>query len=313
MLSVISSALYNIRDPEKRKDNDVACKAGWLENGMIVDETNKWYWAPHIYDRFSHAEDPEGVTFRLATSLCPREAKAVLDVGSGTGRFIEELKERHPRMDVIYALDSSKEMIAYLTKKFEAGSPSVKPLQATIEDIPLPNESIDLVVSSWGFPSRVWDKDLAMRELCEIHRVMKEGASLITIGWDEDFSDEMTEVWYKFVTEETYYFDSLSEYRRRKRSRITSPRNCGLTVGKKRLQVPVKFADKREAAYVFGHLFGYSAGVWILQNSRREFQMRVSITKDDKASLGNVLQECVPSDVKENQGDHVHVVDGSVE
>ncbi len=124
-----------------------------------------------------------------------------------------------------------------------------------------------------------------------MHRVLTKNGVFITIGWDEDFSDEMTEVWYRFVMEEECYFDSLSEYRRRRRAKVSSPRNCGLTVAKRRLQVPVRFQDHRDAAFVFGHLFGYSAGVWVLENARKEFQMYVGITRNDKASIQMILDE----------------------
>jgi hypothetical protein len=90
--------------------------------------------------------------------------------------------------------------------------------------------------------------------------------------------------------EDKYCFDSLPNYRRRKRERITSPRNCCLTVVKKRLSVPVLFSDKRKAAQVFGHLFGYAAGVWILENDRKEFQMAVSVTHDTRRSIEAILE-----------------------
>jgi ubiquinone/menaquinone biosynthesis C-methylase UbiE/nucleoside 2-deoxyribosyltransferase len=290
VLSMITSALYNIRDPERKKDNELIGKAGWLENGMIIDETNKWYWSAEIYDRFAHAEDPEAISFSLAVSLAPPESKVALDLAAGTGRFVEQLKEKHTSLELIYALDNSDEMVRYLNKKFaRETTPRVETLYSTIAAIPLPEESVDLVVSSWGFPSRVWDESGAYEELNEVYRVLHPDGVFITIGWDEDFSDQMTEVWYRFVMEQDYYFDSLSEYRRRKRARIASPRNCGLTIAKRRLRVPVKFNDKREAAYVFGHLFGYSAGIWVLENDRKEFQMYVSITRDDKNSLNQIL------------------------
>src|SRR4029079_472900 len=115
------------------------------------------------------------------------------------------------------------------------GVPPVELLKAPIAAIPLSDGSVDLAVSSWGFPSRVWDEPQAYEELAEVHRVLSEKGVFITIGWDEDFADEMTEVWYKFVMEKEYYFDSLSEYRRRKRAKIKSARNCGLTLVKRRL------------------------------------------------------------------------------
>ena len=290
VLSMITVALYDIHDQEKRKDNVLLCKANWLENGMIIDETNKWYWAPDVYDKFSHAEDPESVSFNLALAMCPSDIKTVLDLGAGTGRFLEEILERNFSIETIYALDNSKEMIEYLGNKFNQKSPEIKLLHSEISKIPIDDNSVDLVVSSWGFPSRIWDSKQSIKELREVYRVLNNKGVFITIGWDEDFSDEMTEIWYRFVMEEEYFFDSLSEYRRRKKAKIKSPRNCNLSIVKKNLKVPVKFASKHEAANVFGHLFGYSAGSWVLENNKREYQMLVSITKDNKESIRRILK-----------------------
>lgn len=290
VLSMISTAIYSIRDDDKRKDNKLIAKAKWLENGMIIDDTNKWYWSPDVYDKFARAEDPEGVSFAVATSLIPKNAKIALDLASGTGRFVDELRDRLTTLDLVYALDNSAEMVDYLKKRYSKGKPAVSVLKSDLVTLSLPDASVDVAVSSWGFPSKVWSQDQAYAELAEVYRVLRPGGALITIGWDEDFNDEMTGVWYNFVMEEHHYFDSLAEYRRRRRARISSPRNCGLTVVKKQLHTPVRFRDKRDAAYVFGHLFGYTAGVWVLANERREFQMSTSVTRDDREQIGMKLQ-----------------------
>jgi SAM-dependent methyltransferase len=303
VLEKISAALYDIKDNQRRADNELIRKAGWLENGMIIDETNKWYWSPEIYDKFSRAEDPQSLVFSLALTYCPLDAKIAVDVGCGTGRFIRELREKCSFIHTIHAVDASSEMVEYVRKSFKFGSPEVKVYHSTIDKIPLPDASVDLIVSSWGFPSKVWDKQQATNELKEVLRLLKPSGTLITIGWDETFSDEMTELWYRFVMEEEYYFDTLSGYRRRKRSKITSSRNCGLTVVKERLEVPVKFKDKHDAAEVLGHLFGYSAGVWILENAKYEFQMSSSITVDSRESIEKIVAETKESEQPQNAFD----------
>lgn len=291
VLSMITDAIYAIKDDERRQDNQLVSRAGWIENGMIIDETNKWYWSPEIYDKFSRAEDPKGVSFTLAVSLMPKNAQIALDLGSGTGRFVEFLQENVPTLRTIHALDASKDMVEFLKRRFKRHSSMVNIIESEMERIPLPDKSVDVVVSSWGFPSKVWDRERCRRELDEVYRVLKPTGRLITIGWDEDFNDEMTEIWYRFVMEQDYYFDTLAEYRRRRRAKINSPRNCNLTVAKKRLKLPVKFPDYREAAYVFGHLFGYSAGQWVLETGQHEFQMNVSVTCDDSQSLNEILTQ----------------------
>ncbi|NHZ86729.1 MAG: methyltransferase domain-containing protein [Planctomycetia bacterium] len=289
VISKISNAIYDIKDSERAMRNAFIVKSKWLENGMIIDESNKWYWSPDIYEKFSKAEDPESISFKLALSHCPETIATILDLGSGTGRFIDEIKEFNFKIEKLYALDNSPDMLKYLKKKYSIGISKVETLQSTIDSIPLEKETIDLVVSSWGFPSKVWDEKQSLKELKEVYRVLKPNGIFITIGWDEDFSDELSEVWHKFVIEEDYYFDSLAEYRRKKRHKIKSPRNCNLSFFKKKLQVPVKFDSVNEAADVFGNLFGYSAGVWVLESSKREFQMNVSITYNTRESIKTII------------------------
>lgn len=289
VLSALSEAIDEIRDPEKHRRNSVAAEAGWIESGMIIDETNKWYWSPDIYDRFSKAEDPQSIIFGLAIHALPKPIDTLVDLGSGTGRFIAEVLNSGCNPKKIYAVDRSKEMVEFLEKRFSASRRQIEVMQGELQALPLPDECADVVVSSWGFPSKIWDSDQALKELREAYRILRPNGMFLTIGWDEEFNDEMTEIWYRFVLEPDCYFDSLSDYRRRKRSRINSPRNCGLTYMKRRLSVPVRFQSVEDAAYVMGHLFGYSAGRSILQSQRREFKMGSSITKNSKEEIGELL------------------------
>lgn len=289
VLSAISEAIDEARDPDKIRKNKVASGARWLENGMIIDESNKWYWSPDIYERFSKAEDPQSISFNLAIGELPPTIDVLVDLASGTGRFINEILRagRNPR--AVTAVDRSPEMTEFLRKKFSSFRGNTDVREAALDSLPIESGTADVVVSSWGFPSKIWDSLQAKKELSEVYRILRPGGLFVTVGWDEDFTDEMTEIWYKFVLEPDCYFDSLAEYRRRRRSKISSPRNCGLSFLKKRLSVPVRFSSVDDAAFVMGHLFGYSAGAWVLQNDRREFQMGVSITKDTKEQIGRVL------------------------
>lgn len=291
VLRAITESVDEIRNPERMRRNKVIANAGWLENGMIIDDTNKWYWAPDIYDRFSRAEDPESVCFKLALSSLPTNIDTLVDLGAGTGRFLSEVLKSGRSVKRVIAIDRSKEMIEFLKRRMSSERRKVEILEGELQAIPLADDTADVVVSSWGFPSRTWDAAQSRKELSEVLRILRDGGIFVTIGWDESFNDEMTEIWYRFVLEPDCYFDSLPDYRRRKRSKIQSPRNCGLTLMKEGLSAPVRFNNVDDAATVFGHLFGYTAGAWVLRNERREFQMGVSLTRDSKESLKLVVAE----------------------
>ncbi len=68
---------------------------------------------------------------------------------------MRELREKLSSIEVITALDSSREMIVFLAERFAQGNPLVKAALGTIDRIPRDDSSVDAVVSSWGFPSTV--------------------------------------------------------------------------------------------------------------------------------------------------------------
>ena len=288
----ITAAMYSIQHETTRHANQSARAARWPENGMVADESNKWYGAPAIYDRFSQAEDPLGLTLEYALSLVPDDATQIADLGTGTGRFAMFIAEKRAGIDTIYALDASKEMHEHLTQqiRFSPGlGRRVKPLHGRNEDLPFESGTLDAVVSSWAFPSSLWKPDRCLRELREVRRVLRPGGRLVTVGWDETFRDELSELWYRFVPEPDFRRESIEEWRRRRRQRLHSPRNCHLTWTKRQLRVPLLFDTPTEAATILGHLFGYSAGEWVAQQRRSEFSIYVGVTCDDVESLDRAI------------------------
>ncbi len=292
VLPHITSAIYAIRDSTTRVMNQAANAAEWPENGMIVDESNKWYATPEIYDKFSQAEDPLGVSLEYALSLFPESACEIADLGTGTGRFAFFVAERCPSVELIHAVDLSEVMCDYLTHRLRFSarlSHKIRPHCADIGQLPFPDRSLDALVSTWGFPSNMWKKESCLREVREARRVLKDGGRLITVGSDETFRDQLSELWYRFVPEPDFRRESIEQWRRRRRQRLTSARNCHLTWAKRQFKVPLLFDSPTEAATVLGHLFGFSAGEWVSQQRRCEFSISVGITCDDTASLQSAI------------------------
>lgn len=286
----LTEAMYAIRDPDKRKLNSIRRTSHWPENGMIADHTNAWYANPAVYEAFSRAEDPEGIAFDRATALLPADCHRILDVGAGTGRFSLHLARKldHASID---AVDVQPAMVEWLTERIvsEGLDGVVSARCADISALPYEDSSFDAVVSSWGFPAKMWDSDVCLAQVREIQRVLRPGGHLVTLGWDESFQDELSEMWYRYVPEPDYYRESVEDWRRRRVERVHSPRNCHLTFAQRHIRVPLRFASVEDAAYVMGHLFGFSAGEAVARGGKREFAMNVGVTRDTAGDLASAV------------------------
>ena len=107
---------------------------------------------------------------------------AVLDICCGTGDMTMALLKHRPRgARPILAADFSRGMLSRGAKKFAArrpGEPVAVPIEADALHLPLKSESLDLVVSAFGF------RNLANYEagLREFHRVLKPDGQLGSAG-----------------------------------------------------------------------------------------------------------------------------------
>ena len=110
------------------------------------------------------------------TALTPLYAgEVVLDLGSGAGLDVILSARRVGPSGKAYGLDMTDEMLATANaNKAKLGVTNVEFLKGTIENIPLPNESVDVVISNCVINLSV-DKDAVFRE---IHRVLKPGGRM---------------------------------------------------------------------------------------------------------------------------------------
>jgi demethylmenaquinone methyltransferase/2-methoxy-6-polyprenyl-1,4-benzoquinol methylase len=119
---------------------------------------------------------------------------SVLDICCGTGDMTMALLKRRPRgARPILAADFAREMLSRGAKKFgvgarnagepfaELGRPYAVPLEADALHLPLHAESLDLIVSAFGF------RNLANYKagLREFHRVLKPGGQLGILEFSE--------------------------------------------------------------------------------------------------------------------------------
>ena len=104
------------------------------------------------YDSLIHRAVPryDEMIARLVDYL-PRDARRVLELGSGTGNLSLRLAESLPR-SALTLVDGSEEMIDLVRSRLEDASPSssrrVEYTVARFEELDFPAESFDLVISS---------------------------------------------------------------------------------------------------------------------------------------------------------------------
>ena len=101
--------------------------------------------------------------------------ETVLDLGSGGGIDVLLSAKRVGPTGKVYGLDMTEEMLALAIKnRDEAGATNVEFLKGYIEDIPLPANTVDVVISNCVINLST-DKS---RVLAEMHRVLRPGGRI---------------------------------------------------------------------------------------------------------------------------------------
>jgi arsenite methyltransferase len=152
-----------------------------------------------LYDAEQRGELPEAAT--LASLGCGnptavaelREGETVLDLGSGGGIDVILSAKRVGRNGVAYGLDMTDEMLALAQQNArDAGIANAHFLKGVIEHIPLPANSVDVVISNCVINLSV-DKPAV---LTEMGRVLKPGGRIgisDVVAEDHLTSDERAE------------------------------------------------------------------------------------------------------------------------
>lgn len=130
-----------------------------------------------LYDEHTRAEAPEAARASLGcgnpvTVAQLNVGETVLDLGSGAGLDVILSARRVGPDGTVYGLDMTEEMLELARSNVAtAGVDNVTFLHGTIEDIPLPDASVDVVISNCVI-NLAPDKSLVF---AEIARVLRSG------------------------------------------------------------------------------------------------------------------------------------------
>lgn len=140
----------------------------------------KSHGAHHQQGKMSYLENParkEELSPEKLLSLIPiKETDTVLDFGAGTGYFT--IPAAKAVKGKVYALDLDAEMLEFIkAKALEEGAPNIVTVHADGAELPLPAESIDLVIASLV----LHEINPLDQTLAQIKTVLKEDGYLICI------------------------------------------------------------------------------------------------------------------------------------
>ena len=114
VLEELTIALNNIKNFEFKERKLLLNRSLINENGLIGDDSDKWYADPSIYNVFSEAEDVENICFELIVSKLKQDnikIKNPIDLATGTGRTFRNIADNMIYDGTLYGIDYSSEMI----------------------------------------------------------------------------------------------------------------------------------------------------------------------------------------------------------
>jgi arsenite methyltransferase len=158
-----------------RSDADTCCGA------TVITEEQSALFGQSLYGKDERDALPDSAV--LASLGCGNplaiaelhEGESVLDLGSGGGIDVLLSARRVGPSGIAYGLDMTDEMLELANEnKAKAGATNVEFLRGTIEDIPLPSKTADVIISNCVI-NLSGDKDQVLREA---FRVLKPGGRL---------------------------------------------------------------------------------------------------------------------------------------
>jgi ubiquinone/menaquinone biosynthesis C-methylase UbiE len=137
-------------------DEDIQVFNRW--SGRYEDSFLQRLYFDHVHEALLSALEGES------------EPRCIADIGCGTGRLLRKIKGRFPNSHLM-GIDPAEGMINKARKMM----PDATFLVSGAESLPLPDESVDLVISTLSFHHWKYQAEGTR----EIHRVMRPGGTFL--------------------------------------------------------------------------------------------------------------------------------------
>jgi len=144
-------------------------------------------FAASLYDKLSENNGMKSGFAKIAKYISDKmQTGKLLDVGSGPGRLLLEIKNQAPQLEV-YGLDISKAMLK-LAKKRVGAEANLKLGNITKTDFP--DDFFDCIVSSGSF----YNWDYPVEGLNEICRILKPGQTAFIYETTKEYDPELLNI-----------------------------------------------------------------------------------------------------------------------
>lgn len=139
----------------------------------LLKESKAYYEDNDYYEIFSQAEDYENKVANYLDKISKN--KIVLDAGCGTGKFLSILEKSSNKY---IGIDLSSNQLFKAKQKAEKSSTTL--ICSNLSKIPLEDNHVDLVISSWvlGTITNIEERNSALNE---IKRVLKNDGTIILV------------------------------------------------------------------------------------------------------------------------------------
>ena len=208
-----------------------------MSNLNLSEKSKNYYEENDIYETFSIAEDYPNKIYEF---LLPKvKDKIVLDLGCGTGKFMQKFYKQTSKY---YGLDSSNKQLEVAKTKVKGDS--VEFLCCSAENIPLPDNSIDVIISTWVLGT-ILEIDRRNKVLNEMNRILKKDGNIFLV--ENDIGGEFEEIRNRYpdIKRTKEYNDWIE--------------NHGFSC-ENRFETYFKFKDKEQAKKVFTNIWGEEIG-----------------------------------------------------
>ena len=208
-----------------------------MANLNLSEKSKNYYEENDIYEVFIIAEDYPNKIYECL--LHKIKDKIVLDLGRGTGKFMQKFYNETSKY---YGLDLSKEQLNIAKRK--VNNDSVEFICCSAENIPLPDNSIDVIISTWVLGT-ILEVDRRNKVLDEMKRVLKNDGNIYLV--ENDIGGEFEEIRNRYpdIKRTKGYNDWIESH--------------GF-VCENKFETYFKFKDKEQAKKVFSNIWGEKIG-----------------------------------------------------